>query len=42
MAYTPKADKRNTTSGMTPNKSIKRGAPPMVKKPLALKTGRGR
>lgn len=34
MAYTTKADKRDTSKGMTPAKAIKRGPPPSIKKPL--------
>lgn len=33
--YTQVSDKRNTSAGMTPNKAIKRGPPPPVKKVTA-------
>lgn len=33
MAYTTKADKRNTSAGMTPNKAIRRNSNPTPKKP---------
>lgn len=39
--FIPKPDKRNTSAGMTPNKAIRRGTPPAVKK-IVEPSGRGR
>jgi hypothetical protein len=41
MVFTSKTDKRNTSNGMTPNKSIKRKAAPAPKK-MAKMVGRGK
>jgi len=35
--YTAKADKRNIKAGVTPNKAIKRTAPPPVKKAMSYR-----
>lgn len=35
--YTPKPDKRNVSAGVTPNKAIKRGSTPQVKKVTAYR-----
>lgn len=35
--YTPKQDKRDTSKGVTPNKSIKRPTNPPVKKVMAYR-----
>lgn len=42
MAYIQKSDKRNTSAGMTPNKSIRRPTNPPVKKPSGMKSGKGK
>lgn len=41
MVYMSKTDKRNTSSGMTPNKSIRRPTNPAPKK-ITKMTGRGK
>lgn len=42
MVYISKPDKRNTSNGMVPWKAIKRPSNPPVKKPMGMKTGRGK
>lgn len=39
--YAAKPDKRNTSSGMTPNKAIRRSSKPVNKKPMKMGSKRG-